>query len=318
MKDIYNSQKGAAALISSIVVSTVILSIVLSLTVVSIDNKTSINSFANSLQGFYAAESGAREALFQLKNEPNNLVFDDIVIGDIIVSREFVDDSELCNISLDCQYVPNSGWWGEYFNYSSSHPDIEIDPVPGPTPTPTQHDWYNDIYKTHEQVDSNLEFSMSDWYPYDGTIYEDKEGYDHDYFFGAHWRAIVDAPSSGDYSYSLASNDDSWILLDGIVVVNNSGVHTSTIQTGNISLIAGENIMDIYFADRHTTSTGSGFNFSFDNNSLDFTPWPEGCGEIILCNSNIQATASTSDSTRKARYTCSDQIENCAWNELIP
>ncbi len=318
MFDKYKDQKGAAALIASIVISTVILSIVLSLTVVSIDSKTSISSFADSLQSFYSAESGAREALFQLKNEPTNLIFDDILIGGILVSREFVNDSEVCNLSLDCQYVPGSGWWGEYFNYSTSHPDIEINPVPGVTPTPIEHDWYDEAHRTHEQIDGNLEFSITDWYPYDGTIYEDKEGYIHDYFFGAHWRSKVNANSSGDYSYSIASNDDSWVLLNGVVVVNNSGVHESIIQTGDISLLAGDNIIDIYFADRHSTSTGSGLSFDFDDNRLSFTPWPEGCGETLLCNSNIQATASTSEATRKARYTCNDEIEDCAWNELIP
>jgi len=81
-------------------------------------------------------------------------------------------------------------------------------------------------------------------------------------------------------------------------------------------LSEGNNIVELYFAERHDVEAG--FSFKFDDQSLIITPWPEGCGEDIDCDSNVQATASTTDATRKARYTCNQNIENCGWNELIP
>ncbi len=312
----FGARQGAAALISAIIISAVMLSIVLSAMFLSLNIRASLASFSDSMSSFYAAEAGVKESLMQLRREPNNYTFSDFVVGGITVSSEFVEIPGACDLPPECQFTPDSGWWGEYFNYSETHPDMQVDPYPGPTPTPLMHDWYDDIYKTHEQVDANIEFATSMWFPYDGTIYENKEGYPHDYHFGMHWRAKVVAASDNNYGYSLASDDDSWVLKDGMVIVNNSGTHAADTKTGFIFLSAGDNIVDVYFADRHDVEVG--FSFSFDDPGLIITPWPEGCGDTVECNSNIQATASTTRATRKDNYTCNQNIENCDWSELIP
>ncbi|MFA5127025.1 MAG: PA14 domain-containing protein [Patescibacteria group bacterium] len=317
----YYSQNGSAALIASIVVSAVVLSIVLSVLAITINSRASLQSFASALQSFYAAESGVGEALIQLRREPNNFIFPNLIVGGVSTISQFVEIPGACDPPPECQFVPGSGWWGEYFNYlgvgAQKHPDMEVNPYPGPTPTPTEHDWYDNTYKTHEQIDANLLFPVSMWFPYDGTQWENKEGLAHDYFFGIHWRARVTAPQAGNYSYSLASDDDSWVLLNGIVVVNNSGTHAAFTKTGTIYLAAGSNnIVELYFAERHTVE--SGFRFYFDNPSLIITPWPEGCGEDAQCNSNIEASASTTNATREVRYTCNQEIDNCVWSELVP
>lgn len=315
-KDIKKSNEGAAALISSMVISFALFSVVFSLLAVSLNMKESASSFKESVRNFYAAEAGVSEALYQLKKDHNNFSFNDFMVGDINVSSQFVDLPGLCLPVPECQFTAGSGWWGEYFNYSVTHPDMEVNPYPGPTPTPTEHDWYDDTYKTHEQVDANLNLPTSMWFPYDGTEWENKEGYAHDYHFGMHWRAKVTAPSSGDYIYTLNSDDDSWVLRSGIVVVNNSGTHAAFTKTGTIFLSAGDNIIEVYFAERHTVE--SGFRFYFNDTNLIITPWPEGCGDDTECNSNIEANASSSRAWRKARYICNQNIANCGWSELIP
>lgn len=310
--------QGSAALISSVVVAAVVLSIVLSLLLVVMDSRSGVQSFADSLQSFYSAESGVGEALFRLRKEPDNFVFPELNTGNVSSTSEFISVSGTCDLPPACQHPSGSGWWAEYFNYSRNHPDMEIYPYPGATPSPTQHDWYDDVYKTHEQVDASLIFgpTLDTWFPYDGTPYENKEGYAHDYFFGTHWRAKVTAPSSGYYNFSLASDDDSWLLVNGLVVVNNSGTHDAFTVAGSLYFSEGDNIVDIYFAERHTTD--SGFSFSFSNSNLIITPWPEGCGEVYQCNSNIESTASTTKATRKVRYSCNQNIEDCTWQELVP
>jgi len=314
---IKKSNSGAAALIAAIVVSGGILSIALSASIIALHNRASMKSFRDSVRSFYAAEVGVGEALMQLRHDPNALIFDELSLGEVKVSTQFVEEQNgACQGPPQCQYLPGSGWWGEYFNYSYTHPDMEVNPYPAPTPTPTEHDWYDDIYKTHEQIDPNLLFPTSGWYPYDGTQWENKEGYAHDYHFGMHWRAKVTAPSAGNYGYSLASDDDSWLLVDKVVVVNNSGTHPAFTKTGDVFLAAGDNLVELYFAERHTVE--SGFSFSFDDSNLVITPWPEGCGEFVECNSNIVATASTTQATRKVRYTCNNNIASCFWRELTP
>jgi len=310
------SQEGAAALIATIVVATTMLTIVVSVLFVTFNMRASLFSFADSIQSFYSAESGVGEALMQLRREPNNFIFDEFIVGGINTDTNFIEVPGSCDLPPECQYVPGSGWWGEYFNYSVNHPDMEVWPYPGPTPTPTEHDWYDDTYKTHEQIDASLQFAISMWFPYDGTVWEDREGFSHDYHFGMHWRAKVTTLSSGNYSYTLNSDDDSWVLVGGLVVVNNSGTHAAFTKTGDIYLTAGDNIVELYFAERHTVE--SGFSFYFDDPNLVITPWPEGCGEDVQCNSNIESMASTTRATREARYTCNQEIENCTWSELMP
>ncbi len=319
MKKVWQKYKqGSAALISSIVVAAVVLSVVLSLMLVVMDSRAGVQSFADSLQSFYSAESGVSEALIRLRKEPDNFIFPELSIGNVTSTSEFISVAGTCDLPPECQNPVGSGWWGEYFNYSKNHPDMEIFPYPGPTPLPTQHDWFDDTYKTHEQLDANLIFgpTLDTWFPYDGTIWENKEGNAHDFHFGTHWRAKVTAPSSGYYNFSLASDDDSWLLVDGLVVVNNSGTHDAFTVAGSLYFTAGDNIVEIYFAERHTTD--SGFRFSFSNTNLIITPWPEGCGEDYQCNSNIESTASTTKSTRKVRYSCNQEIEDCSWEELVP
>ncbi len=310
------SSDGSAALVASMMVSAVVLSIILSVLILSLNARAGVQSFVDSVQSFYAAEAGVSESLFQLRKEPDNFSFDQLIVGHVPVDSQFVEVAGTCDLPAQCQFLPNSGWWGEYFNYSVNHPDMEVNPYPGPTPTPTEHDWYDDTYKTHEQIDANLLLPNSMWFPYDGTIWENKEGYAHDYHFGMHWRAKVTAPADGNYSYSLASDDDSWVLRNGIVIVNNSGTHAAFVKTGDIYLTAGDNLVEIYFTERHTVE--SGFRFFFDNSNLIITPWPEGCGEDFQCNSHIESSASTTKAMRKVRYTCNQAIENCGWSELIP
>ncbi len=317
------NQSGAAAIIAAIIITAGMLSIVLSILVVSINMRESMASFTDSLQSFYTAESAVGESLIQLKNDHNNFIFSDVAVGGITASSQFIHQTGECQPLPDCQFSAGSGWWGEYFNYlgvgASKHPDMEVNPCPAwTTPTPTQHDWYDDTYRTHEQIDTNLMFmpSLDAWFPYDGSVWENKEGLAHDYFFGGHWRAKVTAPASGNYTYLLASDDDSWLLVGGVVIVNNSGCHDAFTKTGSIYLEGGDNVVELYFAERHTTD--SGFNFRFDNSSLIITPWPEGCGDDVQCNSNIESTAIASKATRKVRYTCNQMIQNCTWQELVP
>lgn len=315
IKNIKN-QTGAAALVASIVISAAMLSIVLSVLAISLNMRVSLDAFMDSVQGFYAAESGVGESLMQLRRQHNNYVFRDLQVGDTLATSQFFDIPGECAPIPECQFVPGSGWWGEYFNYSINHPDMDVDPYPGPTPSPLEHDWYWDDYKIFEQIDPDLEFSTSMWFPLDGTEWENMEGQAHDYHFGMHWRAKVTAPADGDYAYELASDDDSWILKDGIVVVNNSGTHAAFTKTGDIFLSSGDNIIELYFAERHDVE--SGFSFKFNDTNLIITPWPEGCGDDIECNSHIESTAINDRAARKARYTCNQNIANCVWSELVP
>lgn len=309
------SHRGATVLIATLVVTAIALSIVLSMMVLALDNHAGVKSFLASVQSFYSVESNLQESLNQLRLDPGNSTFLGIVVGGVGASVEQTVSQTSCLNDPQCQYTPGGGWWGEYFNYSATDPDMQDNAIWGATPTPTQHYWYDDPYKKFERIDENLAFG-DEWYPFDGTQWENKEGFPHDYHFGAHWRAKVTASASAPYDYALSSDDDSWVLVNGVVVVNNSGVHGSFTKTGQIYLSSGSNVVEVYFAERHTDD--SGMDFHFDDASLVITPWPEGCADQAGCQSVIEATATSTNAVRKAQYSCDQLLSSCTWQELTP
>ncbi|MFA6307274.1 MAG: hypothetical protein WCS88_01200 [Patescibacteria group bacterium] len=63
-------------------------------------------------------------------------------------------------------------------------------------------------------------------------------------------------------------------------------------------------------------------NYIFDNfliNGVEVErQFIENFCEGASCISLIEATASTTQSTRKVRYSCTKDMSNCTWSELIP
>ena len=173
-----------------------------------------------------------------------------------------------------------AGWYGEYFNYSSGHPDMEQYPVD------TDHgndplgnwtaDWYTEQYFRFSRVDSALTFGEN-FFPFDSALEEENNG--HDYHFGVHWRALVEG-GPGSYNFSLTSDDDAWVYVNGILAADNSGLHAPTTVNGALAL-SGSDIVDVFFAERNTVQ--SHMNFTFDGEHT-ITPLPERCQpEVTIC-----------------------------------
>ena len=80
----------------------------------------------------------------------------------------------------------------------------------------------------------------------------------------------VGAPTS--YNFSLGSDDDSWLFIDGHLVGDNGGVKAlgpTTFSTGTLG--TGSHSVSLFFADRHQTQSGITFNPEF---SVTSTPEP--------------------------------------------
>jgi fibro-slime domain-containing protein len=310
-----NKNTGAVLIISTLVVTAILLTIIVSMVLTAFENNYAVKSFVSSLQTFYVAQSGVEEALVELRLDPSVSSFTPLTIQDATSATQLTGSQATCLQDPQCQYDPGDGWWAEYFNYSKNDPDMEDNALWGATPNPLLHYWYDDTYKKFDRIDASIDFG-DDWFPFDGTAWENKEGYAHDYHYGVHWRAKVNAPTSGQYSYALSSDDDSWVLANDVIVVNNSGVHANFTKTGTIYLSQGDNIIDIYFAERHTTAAG--FNFHFDDSNLIVTPWPEVCDDQSECTSILETNATSTQATRKVEYSCTQLLSSCQWKELTP
>mgnify|MGYP001585395729 CR=1 FL=1 len=192
--------------------------------------------------------------------------------------------SAICTLeTLICEDTgEKSGWYGEYFNYSSDHPAMELpaeewganygDPLSA-TSTWTA-DWYDEQYFRFSRIDPTLSFGSA-FFPFDVAAEEldnDENRRSHDYHFGVHWRARVGGVP-GEYSYTLISDDDAWVYVDGILIDTIPGVHPPQTIEGNLSL-TGVNVIDVYFAERHTVL--SYLDFSIDGD-LEIAPLGPSC-----------------------------------------
>jgi len=201
--------------------------------------------------------------------------------------------------SLICEDIESkTGWYGSYFNYFASHPDMNLlntlwpDKTHNdPLNTSWNTDWYTQPYFRFSRVDQTLMFG-DNFFPFDIAKEEETNG--HDYHFGAHWQAKATVATSGDYQYTLTSDDDAWVYVDGVLQVDNSGIHAPTTQTGTLSL-TDEHIIDVFFAERHTSRSSLSFNIE----GATLTPYNEECeeqtGTITVCKIIIDGEGNVTD-----------------------
>ena len=96
---------GAAALVATIVITSMV--IVLSISIFTLT--TNVNklhrSFGDSVRTYYHTEAGLTDALFQLRKEPDNLLFNSFFIASSTIERFFVDTAcqTNCTTILEAQ-----------------------------------------------------------------------------------------------------------------------------------------------------------------------------------------------------------------------
>lgn len=183
---------------------------------------------------------------------------------------------------LSCKITSpeQTGWYGTYFNYNSATPGMELpdsqwrvsfgDPLSDVIAWTAN--WYDQTFARFSRVDSTLVFG-DNFFPFDSSAEEIING--HDYHFGVHWSANIMVTGSRNVGFTLKSDDDTWLYVNGVLVADNSGVHPTRTINGVIAFSSGANKVDIYFAERHTTA--SYMSFSLDDNNLIIKPFSENC-----------------------------------------
>ncbi|MCK5358341.1 MAG: hypothetical protein KAJ48_08090, partial [Elusimicrobiales bacterium] len=132
------------------------------------------------------------------------------------------------------------GYYGQYYNFSENDKIIKIkDPKNGPKAT----GWYEPKYFSFAQVDPDLNFGCN-FFPINTDLPGDP------YYFAVHWGATIEVPATGSYNYSISSDDDSWVLIDGQIAVDLGGTRKAKEINGLLSLNAGAHTIDIYYAER--------------------------------------------------------------------
>lgn len=167
-----------------------------------------------------------------------------------------------CNVNLETDF----GFYGAYYNHRESHPDMNIAAGSTWTKVGRENDWYDNQYFSFDRIDQVLNFDR--FFPFENELPGDP------YHFAVNWQAIVDVPQDGSYTYQIASDDDSWLIIDGQLMHDLGGLHRAALKNGSLSLTAGLHKLEIFYAERRT----SGAQFIFNSDSrLTFHPLPLGC-----------------------------------------
>jgi fibro-slime domain-containing protein len=74
-----------------------------------------------------------------------------------------------------------------------------------------------------------------------------------------HWTGVFHV-GAGGASLSLSADDDAWLFLNNGLVLDNGGVKAITAaNTSTTNLVAGDYVVDLFFADRHQVQSGIAF-----------------------------------------------------------
>jgi fibro-slime domain-containing protein len=184
----------------------------------------------------------------------------------------------------------HAGLLGHYYNLPQSHPDMErwitgFDPgyventltAPIPTLTPygmtriLQWDWWAPTYHSFSRIDSDADLQSNfdnSWFPLNEGVPGDP------YYFAVHWEGSFYVDEDKDYTYHMASDDDSWLFIDNNLTLDLGGVHGVTSTNYTVGLTQGWHTMDIFFAERHTVQSAFRLNFFSDLEPGPMIPEP--------------------------------------------
>ena len=90
----------------------------------------------------------------------------------------------------------------------------------------------------------------------ESSFYPDGQNSDSPYFRTARWNGSFNLASPGSVTFSLGSDDDAFVFVDGQLKVDDGGVHAMSFVPNVVTgLTAGTHQVDVFFADRYQSQS---------------------------------------------------------------
>ena len=115
-------------------------------------------------------------------------------------------------------------------------------------------------------------------YAFSSNFFRDGQTNNSTYFRSVHWSGMFNLASPGSATFTLGSDDDAWLFIDGQLAIDDGGVKALlTAPTTVAGLNAGTHTLDLFFADRHTVQSALEFSAS-----VALSPVPEPATMLLL------------------------------------
>jgi azurin len=108
--------------------------------------------------------------------------------------------------------------------------------------------------------------------------------------FGAILDAKLDVPADGDYSFFIASDDGSKLLIDGKVVINHDGPHSATQKMGSAKLTKGEHTLTVKYFQGSVDFALSAGMITPRGKRISFSPMVAGGAGDVTSNQLVPTT----------------------------
>ena len=109
------------------------------------------------------------------------------------------------------------------------------------------------------------------WYEWDQEFVDQIDGFHLYDQYVLRWRGQITIDTQGEYTFMTASDDGSMVIIDGVVIVDNDGLHGTEEEQGTVDLAQGEHdIVIIHFE-----------NWGGSTMMVSWTPTPGGSFERL-------------------------------------
>lgn len=141
--------------------------------------------------------------------------------------------------------------------------------------------------------------------------------------FGFSFTGYIQVPTDGVYTFYTASDDGSKLYMDGVLVVNNDGLHAQTEKSGTIGLKAGKHAINVVYFEK---TGGNTLNVSYSSSTVSKQAVPAGIlyrvsvvNAAPLANAGATQTITLPASTVTLNGSGTDSdgsISNYAWTKV--